>query len=145
MMFGLSAMREPDWQCAEKSLREAAKAANATYSGRRGEEVLHSLGLVLYMSGKLEDAFNTFEAAAETCVARHDVQMLGKLNVGLAALMLPLGRNDDALSLLEDTLEGMLDNMKGTAISANVFGLAALAHLRAGDEDRARSMAEEAL
>ena len=83
MMFGLSAMRckEPNWKLAETSLREAAEAANQTYSGRRGEEVMHSLGLVLYMSGKFDETFKTFDQARETCLVRHDVQMICKLTV----------------------------------------------------------------
>ena len=42
-------------------------------------------------------------------------------------------------------LDAMPDYMRGTSISANACGLAALGHLRVGDEDRARSLAEEAL
>ena len=44
IMFGLSAMREPNFQRAETCLEEATKAAARVDSGRRYEEAMHSLG-----------------------------------------------------------------------------------------------------
>jgi hypothetical protein len=147
MMFGQSAMREANWKRAEAALRAAAVAGDAVYSGRRGEEVSHELGLVLYMSGQLEEAHRVFTDARETCAARHDVPMLCLLTVGLCVPLLSFGRADEALELLHVMLDTMPQYMKSTSTSLNMLGLKAFAHTRteAPDFESARALAIEAL
>jgi hypothetical protein len=147
MRFGQSAMREANWKRAEAALRAAAVAGDAVYSGRRGEEVSHELGLVLYMSGQLEEAHRVFTDARETCAARHDVPMLCLLTVGLCVPLLSFGRADEALELLHVMLDTMPQYMKSTSTSLNMLGLKAFAHTRteAPDFESARALAIEAL
>ena len=147
MMFGQSAMREADWKRAEAALRAAAVAADSAYSGRRGEEVSHELGLVLYMSGQLEEAHSVFADARKTCAARRDVPMLCLLTVGLCVPLLSFGRADEALELLHVMLDTMPKYMKNTSTSLNMLGLTAFAHARteAPDFESARALAIEAL
>lgn len=148
MMFGLAAMNEPDWARAESSLQSAVEASKEGYSGRRGEEVLHSLGVSLLFSGKVDAAYETFGKARDQCVERHDLPMLAKLTVGLCVPLICRGDYNEAIGLLESTSEpGTVQEYFNSKASnhANACGLLAMASYKIGKREVARRLAEQAL
>ena len=150
MMFGLSAMREPDWRRASTFLKDASLAAERAGGGRRYEEAMHSLGLSQFFSGGLQACLTTYQSAREMCEARRaDPKMLVKLTVGLCVPMLAFNQPHEACEVLEGLVDRMdAQNRPGArhdAIFANACGLLALTQLRLGNKDTARDRAENAL
>ena len=146
IMFGLSAMREPDWKRAGECLALASKAAERLNTGRRYEEAMHSLGLSQFFQGELQGMCDTYERARDVCLSRRDKLMIAKLTAGVCVPLLAFGRHNEAFEMLEPLISSLEEAREAqTSNFANCCGLLAMSHLRMGQKEMARDRAETAL
>jgi serine/threonine protein kinase/tetratricopeptide (TPR) repeat protein len=133
------------WDEANAALDRAARIAEEVGDMRLWAECVGQKGLLGFYSGRFETAL-TFWREAFRLGRRGGNQQIESWGLMCQGdILVRLGRNEEALPLYAEAIARMKDQETLRAESICLFGMCALAHLRAGDERAALAQAEAAL
>jgi class 3 adenylate cyclase/tetratricopeptide (TPR) repeat protein len=129
---------------AVERLEQAIEITRTVDDRRLREEAMSILAKVLYYGGQLRRARRVWEEVGLSSRHSGSEQTYAWSLFGRAANLLRLGSAAEALPLLDESMSWV--TAKATASEEVwVYGLAALTHLRLGDHDKARAIADRIL
>jgi tetratricopeptide (TPR) repeat protein len=132
------------WDAADAHVARAIETARDVGDMRLWTECHSLMGAAAHYSGRYERGLRLYADAQGLSQRSGNQQTECWALSGQADLLLRLGRNDEALALY-DAATAKLDIAAMQAESIAVFGMRALAWLRAGNENAAHDAAERAL
>lgn len=131
------------WEQARQALGQAVELANRRGDRRRWEQSLNTLATVACLQGEFVGIASLFADLYESARRRRDAQYQVYGLLGQARCLLPVGKIDQALALLEMVETLRVGNL-GRVEEIYAYGLWAMARLRQGQRPLARSAADKA-
>ena len=132
------------WSVGVERLRRAIDITRTLGDRRLREECMAILGKTLYFAGRFPEARRVWEDVAVSAQYSGSEQTGAWSLFGRAGALLRMGSAAEAAPLLEESMS-WVSSKASASEEVWAHGLLALAHLRLGDMDRARSVVDRVL